>query len=265
MNKKIIIIIAAILIILIISAMYLRNNEILTMQNIVNDGIKFREIDASKPDEQGYTWENSGWQVSYTGFPEIEAYSNLTKEDAKKIGNLLLARVHNIPFLQKFEFMEIKHDRQKNLWILVYYNPESLSSEGSFQIAINGNEGKILRMWLSATTIDVKFNEIDSSVPNIHGEIWQNRGLSLEQSRFPEVTPFSISGKEEAQKIGNILLGKMREIIRMNEFELMIVEYDPLLNFWIFIYFNPNPFRLGNSYHVAVDGDEGGILRIWVE
>jgi len=46
---------------------------------------------------------------------------------------------------------------------------------------------------------------------------------------------------------------------------LVLLEYEPFWNFWIFTYKDRTLSDTGNSVHIAFDGESGEVLATWWE
>ncbi|MCL2354675.1 MAG: hypothetical protein FWC68_02105 [Oscillospiraceae bacterium] len=112
---------------------------------------------------------------------------------------------------------------------------------------------------------EIEFEEINSSELDFLGQTWEERGgADWEQERFPEILIGQMQNREDGENVGNSILRNLQSNGYFPEFELMIVRHDVQINLWIFVYFEPDPFTRGFSFQVAVDGNTGQILRMWL-
>ena len=111
---------------------------------------------------------------------------------------------------------------------------------------------------------EIEFREIDLSEPYWAGESWDEVGAEtrgdIDLSRFGDQ---EVTSREMAEKIANSILAQQQAEGLFSDFVLANIEYDPVENIWIFTYF-PEPLEPGMTFHAAVDGDTGQLLRTWV-
>jgi len=109
-------------------------------------------------------------------------------------------------------------------------------------------------------------------VPNLHGTLWHERGGTVEpRVDLTQILGQPITTRDEAIDIANKILEAKsnpemeigQELIDGLTLELMSVEHDPAQNIWIFGYGDSGPDP-GSSFHVALDGNTGELLRMWV-
>jgi len=113
--------------------------------------------------------------------------------------------------------------------------------------------------------MSIRFEEIDSSIPDGRGVTWENSGTpdwEWGQDEFPEISIGQILNKEEAQNVGNAILESIQGDIDPR-FEITVIRHDPQINFWRIMYFILDPDMTGSAFHVAIDGNTGQILRMW--
>ena len=110
------------------------------------------------------------------------------------------------------------------------------------------------------------FREADLSQPRWDGRYWDERGGTVEpRSDLTQILRQSITTREEAAHIAKkILASEGADRIGGIELELMLVEHDPAKNIWIFGYWQNNINVLGSTFHVAVNGETGELIRMWV-
>ena len=115
-------------------------------------------------------------------------------------------------------------------------------------------------------TIGIRFREIDLTQPVQQGHHWHEIGLTVKpQSNLTSILCRSIATRNEAAYVANKILEFEVNLGGGLVLELMQVEYDPIKNIWIFGYWeNRVPPIPGRSYHVAVNGASGELLRMWV-
>jgi len=100
------------------------------------------------------------------------------------------------------------------------------------------------------------------------GRSWDERGHAIEpRSDLTQILGQIISTRDEAAYIANEIIASegSNNIIGGLELELMNVTHDPDRNIWIFGYGVNDINLLSSSFHVAVDGESGELIRMWVE
>ena len=121
---------------------------------------------------------------------------------------------------------------------------------------------------------EVAFQEADLSQPGRSGHFWYELGGTGEpRSDLSEILGQPFSSKEEAVELANrILISESRSerekgqgIIGDLRLQLFSVTHDPAQNIWLFTYIDMNPELLSASFRVALDGNSGELLRMWVE
>ena len=113
-------------------------------------------------------------------------------------------------------------------------------------------------------TMSIRYREVDLLQPYLFDESWAEAGFSIEpQSDLLKVLGWPIASREEAASVANEILASEGQIIGGLTLELMQVEHDPNQNIWIFSYWENN-MEPGSSFHVAMCGESGGLLRMWV-
>jgi len=118
-------------------------------------------------------------------------------------------------------------------------------------------------------SISIQYREVDLSEPDFPGGAWYESGseTTLLQSDLAQVLGRPITTRDEAADIANKILeteSEQRGVdIEDIWFELMQIEHDPDQNIWIFGYWENGPDP-GSSFHVAIDGVTGELLRMWV-
>ena len=129
-----------------------------------------------------------------------------------------------------------------------------------------GGRRKYDNVIASEITTNVEIREFDSTALDSRGVNWETSfGPSLSERRFPEVRINRIRSDEEAISVG----GRMGNFVRTSinsEFELVGISHDPDMSLWIFRYFYQTgygEFVFGSSFQVAIDGENGEILRMW--
>jgi len=117
--------------------------------------------------------------------------------------------------------------------------------------------------------IGISFREVDLSKPTWAGQSWDERGFACEpRSDLTQILSRSISTRDEAACIANEIIAseqKTGNILGGSAFELMGVDHDPNKNIWIFHYCINDIRILSNTFHVAVNGENGELIRMWVE
>ena len=106
---------------------------------------------------------------------------------------------------------------------------------------------------------NVAFSEFDSSIERmiVRGIEWSKEELIKENQGM-------ISSKEEAKEVGLKLAELIKEYSITPKIALRWIEHNPNDNIWIFTYGDPTPDLLGAAIQVAVDGDSGEIMRMWI-
>jgi len=115
-------------------------------------------------------------------------------------------------------------------------------------------------------TVGIRYREVDLSKPNWQGKTWDERGFAFESnSDLTQILGQEIATRDEAAYVANKILESEQDAGMFPAYELMQVEHDPDKNIWIFIYWENKVGLLGSCFHVAVDGETGELLRMWVE
>ena len=117
-------------------------------------------------------------------------------------------------------------------------------------------------------TIGIYFEKVDLSQPAWNGQAWDERGYTFEpRSNLAPILGRSISSRDEAAHVANEILASEQKngaVFGGEKLELMIVRHDSDKNIWIFVYFINN-LNDGSCFLVAVDGESGELLRMWIE
>lgn len=111
----------------------------------------------------------------------------------------------------------------------------------------------------------VEFREMDLSEPYWFGEMWHDVGMDTEID--VDLSQFAgqvIDSRRMARNIANEILAQWQNRGRLEGFVLQGIDHDPFQNIWIFSYWDRDPFVMGFSFHVAVDGNTSEVIRVWI-
>ena len=113
------------------------------------------------------------------------------------------------------------------------------------------------------------YREVDLSEPvGWSKKAWDEVGIAIEpRSDLTQILGQSISTKDDAAYIANKVLASEQEmgcIIGGLVLELTLIKYDPGKNIWIFVYGDISRVP-GSNFCVAVNGESGELIRMWVE
>ena len=85
---------------------------------------------------------------------------------------------------------------------------------------------------------------------------------------FTQFLGQTIRSHEDAVRIANAIMEAEELLMPGNDgsiFGLVLLEYEPFWNFWIFTYKDRTLSDTGNSVHIAFDGESGEVLATWWE
>ena len=125
-----------------------------------------------------------------------------------------------------------------------------------------------------AGTVGLEYREMDLSTPSVGRSLWYERGGETSLlSDLSQILGQPINTRDEAVEIANKILESESSpemeigqgIIGGLTLELMLVEHDPGQNIWILVYWENNVDLLSSSFHIAIDGNKGEIIRVWNE
>ena len=117
-------------------------------------------------------------------------------------------------------------------------------------------------IYIGTYQIGVRYSEIDLSKPAWDGRSWDEQGFACEpRSDLTQILGEVINTRDEAAHIAK----KIRpRILASSSYELLSVRHDPNMNIWIFGYAENNIKLRGSTFSVAVDGNSGELIRMWV-
>jgi len=113
-------------------------------------GVWYWEVDLSEP----VSWSRKAWDE--VGF-DVEPRSDLTqilgqrittRDEAAYIAYRILANEGNRTGGLESVLVLVKHDPDKNIWILVYGDISRVPGS-SFSVAVDGESGELIRMWIT--------------------------------------------------------------------------------------------------------------------
>ena len=157
-------------------------------------------------------------------------------------------------------------------------NPSIKERESSMTVSYSNTESSSTIIWVEEgerpvfdetglRTIGIRFREIDLSMPvDGSNDAWDEQGLAIEpRSDLTQILGRSITTRDEAAYVANKILASEQKnggVFGGEELELMRVEHDPNENVWIFKYWeNTIP---SSEFCIAIDGNNGELIRMWV-
>jgi len=123
-------------------------------------------------------------------------------------------------------------------------------------------------------TIGLWFREVDLSEADWYGEYWYEIGIERSpRSDLDLILGKPINTRDEAVSVANeILISESSSETKIGEgiisgitLELMSVSHDSTQNLWLFGFGVNDLNMIASSFHVAIDGNTGELLRMWIE
>ena len=109
--------------------------------------------------------------------------------------------------------------------------------------------------------IGVRFEEVVLTKPTLQGPLWDEVGRDVEpRSDLSHILGQSIATRDEAAILAKKVLKSEQDNEDAHAFELMLVQYDPNKNIWIFVYWENDIGLLGHDLNVAINGENGDYL-----
>ena len=106
---------------------------------------------------------------------------------------------------------------------------------------------------------EIRFSEVD-----LLNADWAQVDFPVEpEDYFEQFFDKPIRSREVAINIATSILENEHERGRFLGFELRAIDHDPSENIWIFRYWMPSV--LGSSFSVAMNGENGKVIALWVE
>ena len=112
-------------------------------------GIRFEEVDLTKPTLQGPLWDEVGHDVEpRSDLSHILDQSIATRDEAAILAKKVLRSEQYNEETPALELMLVQHDPNKNIWIFAYWENIIDLNCHSLQVAVDGGSGELIRMWV---------------------------------------------------------------------------------------------------------------------
>ena len=146
------------------------------------------------------------------------------------------------------------------LLVLLLASCQATPADPSSPAIIWVKEGEPPKLDKTGTrTIGIIYKKVDLSK-----QVWEKCGLEMEsRSDLSQILGKNILNRDEAVKTANELLLSEQQAGLNAKYELMQIEHDSDNNIWVFGYWENDVTLLQGGLYVAVDGENGELIRVW--
>ena len=114
-----------------------------------------QEINLTETEWCGINWDQIEFLVDLSEIEFIEETKSIeTRKDAIEVATTLIEKCHEIGKFSSYTLLSITHSTKDNVWRFDYSidqrnkDNENLVDCGCLYVAIDGNEGKLIKAWI---------------------------------------------------------------------------------------------------------------------
>ena len=108
-----------------------------------------KDIQFTEIDRFNFEWDRVEFPIEL-GEDALEKVTPInTTEDAVYIATSIIEELHNDGRMSEYILLSVTHSKEENIWCFEYSTEvDTLVECGGLYVAIDGNEGKLIKAWV---------------------------------------------------------------------------------------------------------------------